>query len=48
MKNRKVKEVDWDFEESIANILGELKVYQRVNPQETLQIAIDNLKKSIK
>ena len=42
------KEDDWDFEESIVNILGELEEYQSVNPQETLQIAIDNLRKSIK
>jgi hypothetical protein len=41
-------EDDWDFEESIVNILGELEEYQSVNPQETLQIAIDNLRKSIK
>ncbi len=38
---------DWDFEESIERIIGELKEYNYVNPSENLQIAIDHLRKSI-
>ena len=39
---------DWNFEESILKIIDELEEYQSVNPQETLQLAIDYLRKSVK
>ena len=47
-ENKLVKEeitdaVDWNFEESIERIIGELKEYQKVNPQDDLQIAINHL-----
>tara|TARA_R110000744_G_scaffold258707_1_gene374015 strand:- start:447 stop:599 length:153 start_codon:yes stop_codon:yes gene_type:complete len=48
LKNTLIQEDDWDFEESISKIIDELEEYQNVNPQEVLQIAINNLKKSIK
>ena len=35
--------VDWDFEESIKKIIDELKEYQKVNPQDDLQTAINHL-----
>jgi len=42
------QENDWDFEESIVNILGELKEYQKVTPQHNLQSAIKHLEQLIK
>ena len=47
-ENKLVKEeitdaVDWNFEESIEKIIDELKEYQKVNPQDDLQIAINHL-----
>lgn len=42
------QEDDWDFEESIVNILGELKEYQKVTPQRNLQSAIKHLEQLIK
>jgi len=42
------QENDWDFEESIVNILGELKEYQKVTPQRNLQSAIKHLEQLIK
>ena len=36
-------EVDWDFEESIKKIINELKEYQKVNPKDDLQTAINHL-----
>jgi hypothetical protein len=47
-ENKLVKEeitdaVDWNFEESIERIIDELKEYQKVNPQDDLQIAINHL-----
>jgi len=49
------QENDWDFEESIVNILGELKEYQKVTPQRIhclvkfhLQSAIKHLEQLIK
>ena len=42
------QEDDWDFEESILKIIDEIEEYQSVNPQETLQLAIDYLRKSVK
>ena len=35
--------VDWNFEESIKKIIDELKEYQKVNPQDDLQTAINHL-----
>ena len=35
--------VDWNFEESIEKIIDELKEYQKVNPQDDLQTAINHL-----
>ena len=35
--------VDWDFEESIKKIIDELKEYQKANPQDDLQTAINHL-----
>lgn len=35
--------VDWDFEESIKKIIDELKEYQKANPQDDLQKAINHL-----
>ena len=34
---------DWNFEESIEKIIDELKEYQKVNPQDDLQTAINHL-----
>ena len=42
------QENGWDFEESIVNILGELKKYQKVTPQHNLQSAIKHLEQLIK
>lgn len=42
------QENDWDFEESIVNILGELKEYQKVAPKYNLQSAIKHLEQLIK
>lgn len=42
------QENDWDFEESIVNILGELKEYQKVTPKYNLQSAIKHLEQLIK
>tara|TARA_Y100000389_G_scaffold72068_1_gene68846 strand:+ start:196 stop:612 length:417 start_codon:yes stop_codon:yes gene_type:complete len=42
------QEDDWDFEESIVNILGELKEYQKVTPQRNLQSAIKHLEQLVK
>ncbi len=42
------QENDGDFEESIVNILGELKEYQKVTPQRNLQSAIKHLEQLIK
>jgi hypothetical protein len=42
------QENDWDFEESIVNILGELKEYQKVTPKHNLQSAIKHLEQLIK
>ncbi len=35
--------VDWNFEESIKKIIDELKEYQKANPQDDLQTAINHL-----
>ena len=35
--------VDWNFEENIEKIIDELKEYQKVNPQDDLQTAINHL-----
>ena len=36
-------DVDWDYEESIKKIIDELKEYQKVNPKDDLQTAINHL-----